>query len=151
MDSTRETEHTKFESKVSELLPDLAQLLKKPGVPKSDEFTVNLGIDLSKLQRSIASVSTMSCYWDSSQSTFICSPTSPNQAQRNGAVESKLSEMLPNLGQVLDKNGVSEPFTVNLGIDLSEFASLGKISTMSCCFYGSGAAKCNFIYRAVDS
>ena len=27
MDSTRETDNTEFESKVSELLPDLAQLL----------------------------------------------------------------------------------------------------------------------------
>lgn len=133
MDSTRETENKEFESKVSKLLPDLAQLLKKHGVPKSDFFTVHLGIDLSELQPSLASHCTMSCYWDSSQSSFICSPTSPNQAQLNSAVESKLFEMLPNLGQVLKKHGVSEPFTVNLGIDLSEFASPNTLRTMSCC------------------
>lgn len=151
MDSIRETENTEFESKVSELLPDLDQLLEKHGVSKSDEFTVNFGIDLSELQSSLASESTMSCYWDSSQSRFICSPTFPNEAQLNSAVESKLSEMLPNLGQLLDKHGVSEPFTVNLGIDLSEFASLRTISTMSCCIFVDGRRKCFPTYRAVGS
>jgi IS605 OrfB family transposase len=117
MDSTRETQthNPEFESKVCELLPDLAQLLKKPGAPKSDDFAVNLGIDLSQLQPRLASHRTMSCYWDSSQNSFVCSPTSGDRTQLNSAVESKLSEMLPDLGQVLDKNGVSEPFTVNLG------------------------------------
>lgn len=151
MDSAIEKGNTEFESKVSELLPDLAQLLKKPGVPKSDDFAVNFGIDLSELQCRLASHSTMSCYWDASQSSFICSSTSPKEAQLNSAVESKLSEMLPDLGQVLDKNGVSEPFTVNLGIDLSEFASPGTLSAMSCCFYGNGDPKCWPGYRVVDS
>lgn len=143
MDSIRETENTEFESKVSELLPDLDQLLEKHGVSKSDEFTVNFGIDLSELQSSLASESTMSCYWDSSQSRFICSPTFPNEAQLNSAVESKLSEMLPNLGQVLDKHGVSEPFTVNLGIDLSEFASPGTLSKMGCCWVMGIGLQCS--------
>ena len=146
MDSTTETENPEFDSKVSKLLPDIAQLLKKPGVPKSDIFTVNLGIDLSELQSSLASMSTVSCYWDSSRRSFICSPTSANEAQLNSAVESKLSEMLPDLGQVLDKHGVSEPFTVNLGIDLSEFASPGTISKMGCCWIG-GIPYCSPKYR----
>lgn len=146
MDSTRETENPEFESKVSELLPELAQLLKKHGVPQSDDFAVNLTIDLSELQHSPASDSTMSCYWDASQSCFICSSTSPNEAQLNGAVESKLSEMLPDLGQVLDKHGVSEPFTVNLGIDLSEFASSATNSTMRCCLV-NGNLNCSRTYR----
>lgn len=149
MDSTRETENTEFESKLSELLPDLAQLLEKHGVSKSDEFTVNFGIDLSELQHSLASHSTMSCYWDASQSTFICSLTCPNEAQLKRAVESKLSEMLPNLGQVLKKHGVSEPFTVNLGIDLSEFASPNTLRTLSCCIFKDGRPpKCSLTYPA---
>jgi len=143
MDYTTETEHPEFDSKVSELLPDIAQLLKKPGVPKSDIFTVNLGIDLSELQSSLASMSTVSCYWDSSRRSFICSPTSANEAQLNSAVESKLSEMLPNLGQLLDKHGVSEPFTVNLGIDLSEFASSGTLSKMGCCWVMGIGLQCS--------
>ena len=146
MDSNIEIGNKKFESKLSELLPDISQLLKKHEVSKSDQFTVNLGIDLSKVQHKLASHSTMSCYWDSSQSTFICSPTSPNQAQLKDAVESKLSEMLPDLGQVLKKHGVSEPFTVNLGIDLSEFASPNTNSTMSCCLYASGGWICSPTY-----
>lgn len=147
MDSTRETHSPEFESKVSELLPDLAQLLTKPGAPKSDDFAVNLGIDLSQLQPRLASGSAMSCYWDSSQSSFVCSPTSGDRAQQNSAVESKLSEMLPDLGQVLDKNGVSEPFTVNLRTDLSEFASSRTNSAMRCCFFPDGQPKCWPTYR----
>lgn len=146
MDSTIETENTEFESKLSELLPDLAQLLKKHGVSKSDSFLVNLGVDLSELQHRLASQSTMSCYWDSSQSSFICSPTSPNQAKLKGAVESKLSEMLLGLGQVLNKHGVSEPFTVNLGIDLSEFAPPHIDRTMSCCLTSDGRWICSLTY-----
>lgn len=146
MDSTRETGNTEFESKLSELLPDLAQLLKKHGVSQSEPFTVNFGIDLCELQSSLASHSTMGCYWDSSQSTFICSPTSSNQAKLTLAVESKLSEMLPDLGQVLKKHGVSEPFTVNLGIDLSEFAPPHIDRTMSCCLTSDGRWICSLTY-----
>jgi hypothetical protein len=148
MDSTRETHNPEFESKVCELLPDLAQLLTKPGAPKSDDIAVNLGIDLSQLQPRLASANAMSCYWDSSQSSFVCLPTSGDRAQQNSAVESKLSEMLPDLGQVLDKNGVSEPFTVNLRTDLSEFASSRTNSTMRCCFFPDGEPKCWPTYRA---
>jgi hypothetical protein len=151
MDSTREIVNTEFSSKVSKLLPDLGQLLEKHGVPpKSAVFQVNLGIDLCELQSSLASQSTMSCYWDSSKRRFKCSPTSPNEAQLNSAVESKLLEMLPDLGKVLEEHGVSgesEPFTVNLGIDLSEFTSPDPdiISTMGCCTYPNGS-HCSSIY-----
>ncbi|MEG3862439.1 hypothetical protein [Microcoleus sp. herbarium12] len=154
MDSTRETQthNPEFESKVCELLPDLAQLLKKPGAPKSDDFAVNLGIDLSQLEPRLASHRTMSCYWDSSQNSFVCSPTSGDRTQLNSAVESKLSEMLPDLGQVLDKNGVSEPFTVNLGTDLSEFASSRTNSTMRCCYISpNNDPKCFVTYQGIGS
>ncbi len=150
MDSTREIVNTEFSSKVSKLLPDLADLLKKHGLPASGFFEVKRGIDLSELQPSLASQSTMSCYWDSSKRRFKCSPTSPNEAQLNSAVESKLLEMLPDLGKVLEEHGVSgesEPFTVNLGIDLSEFTSPDPdiISTMGCCTYPNGS-HCSSIY-----
>lgn len=149
MDSTIETINTKFAAKLSKLLPNLDELLEKHGVPKSDHFKVKLGIDLSELQPSLASQSTMSCYWDSSKKKFICSPTSPNEVQLNSAVESKLSDMLPGLGPVLEKHGVHgvlEAFTVNLGIVLSELASPGKISTMSCCVYADGRRICSPTY-----
>jgi uncharacterized protein YejL (UPF0352 family) len=147
MDSTRETVNKEFSSKVSQLLPNLGEVLEEHGVLESDKFEVNLGIDLSELQSSLASQSTMSCYWNSSKERFICSPTSPNEAQLNSAVESKLLEMLPDLGKVLEKHKVSKPFKVNLGIDLSEFASTDPdtISTMGCCTYPNGS-HCSSIY-----